>query len=190
MASGWYRIKIEGFPKDPQKWEQLLREDVASFLLRMENSGAIIRFFFLNEPGQPYHTMLVFFGDIDGVMGELRSCGLHGRLVETGPPEHPLYQNYDPKSEQRFHPHYLLGIALFELGSRFAMVSRSHEMPRDAAEGREILVAFRHAFCNGLLMRPDPDPLAHELDPHLDEIYKILTREYPEAWLMRAPRPN
>ncbi len=148
----------------------------------MEDSGAIVRFFFLNEPGQPFHTMLVFFGDIDRAMDELGRFNLYGRLVKTGPPEHPLYEAYDWKSEPRFSPHYMLGITLFELGSRFTMVSRLGEKPRD--EHLEILVALRHAFCNGLLMHADPDPLAHELDPFLDRIYEILTRQYPEAWRM------
>lgn len=151
----------------------------------MEDSGAIVRFFFLNEPGEPYHTMLVFFGEIESVMHELLLSDLRGRLVETGPPEHPRYEDYDWKREPRFAPYYMLGITLFELGSRFAIVSRSGERPSDS--GLEILVAFRHAFCNGLLMQSiRGDPLAPELDPLLDRAYEIITRQYPEAWKFGA----
>ncbi len=188
MTFGWYRIKIEGFPAEPAKWDQLLRDEVLPFLARLEECGRIARFFILNEPGNPFHTMVVFFGEIDEVMRELQMAGLYQRLIQTGPAEHPLYEFYDLEKRQkgRFGSHYMLGVALFELGTRFAMVSRLGQKPKD--DRLEILAAFRHAFCHGLLMQNMPaDPLAHELDPLLEKIYLVLTRQYPEAWNMVAP---
>ena len=195
MASfGWYRSKVAGFeyPKEAQRWDELLRDSVFPFLLRLDESGAIVRFFFLNEPGSkngtiPNYTMIVFFGQIDEVMEELKRSNLYDHLVRTGPADHPLYEDYDLEGRQagRFGSHYMLGIAVFELGSRFAIASRLGQKPKDAHS--EILLALRHAFCLGLLMPvvPHGDPLCPVLDPLLDKVYAILTNQYPEAWMMR-----
>lgn len=196
MTFGWYRIKIAGFeyPNEADKWDELLKDRVFPLLLKLEESGAIVRFFFLNEPGSedrtiPNHTMVVFFGQIDEVMEELKSASVYERLVETGPQDHPLYELYDLERRQagRFGPHYMFGMAAFELGSRFAIASRLGHRPTD--NGSEILHALRHAFCLGLLMPPKPygDPLYPVLDPLLDLIYGILTGAYPKAWTMRSP---
>lgn len=163
----WFRIKLR--TTDMSDNARLIREVLASLIEGLERTGAIVKFFLLNE-GDPPHVMLVFEGNESKVLDGLRSAGLHLKITADSP------EPYDPASERyRFGDDYMLGITLFELGSRLALCRWTGKRPQDMLHTKPmpIIFAMRHAFCNNLGQRDEK--LMGVLDPPLASIYRIVT---------------
>lgn len=153
---GWYRVKIGALGPDQlgadlPEWASAIETILIPAIEALEARGEIDRFFFLPEADDPVpHIMLVIHGDVTKVLAELVGRG--------APLRHDLkkgdYEDYATNSEDRFGEHHRLGVALFEVGSRFAGISWQRKRACDRQN--PIIAALWHAFRIGRLEHDFP----------------------------------
>jgi hypothetical protein len=158
---GWHSIKFltNGWKEN----KEIITDIIKPTVEELEKSGDITSFFFLEYYGSDEQKVtFVFHGDKDKVLGQLRKF----RTVDD-----KSINDYDPKSENyRFGEDYMLGIKLFELGSRLALCSIDNKNPIDKSSGQEIpiIIALRHVFLQNLgYTTQEEKVLSQHFDPCL-----------------------
>jgi hypothetical protein len=173
MALRWARVKLGPFKTDDE-WEKAIRA-LAEVIDRLERSHDIIRYYFLNHgaPAAASDIMMNFYGDPWKLLAELRAAGW-GEWIMPNMPE-----SFDPTEEKyRFDDDYLVGIALFELGSRLAIANRLDRPLMETNEGvtQSIFYAFRHSFSSGMLSLDQR--FMEDLDPALGQLHGFFTTHH------------
>lgn len=140
---GWYTIKFK-----TSGWKEnkdIICNTIKPTVEELEKSGDITNFFFLEYYGSGEHKVtFVFHGDKGKVLNKLRES----RTIDDN-----SINDYNPESENyRFGEDYMLGIKLFELGSRLALCSVDNKNPIDKSGSQEIpiIIALRHVFLQNL----------------------------------------
>lgn len=164
---GWYSIKFQtdGWEKN----KDIICKVIKPTVEKLEKSGDMTNFFFLEYyGGDEQKVTFVFHGNKDKVLSQLK---------ETITIDDDSVERYDPKSESyRFGDDYMLGIKLFELGSRLALCSVDNKSPIDKSGGQEIpiIIALRHAFLQNLGYTTQEEMnFAQHFDPCLLHFYEL-----------------
>lgn len=182
-VGGWYRMRIGPLSRRPKEWRDVILRVLLPVIKALESNGDLIRFFFLTEAApeeKTPHIMFVFFGNVDSMLHEL-----HNLKCQIMPDDETglEYQVYDPASESyRFLEDFMLGIALWELGCRFALAAWEGKRPTDQPDPKRpahaIIDALWHRFRAGVLLEDDPhDPKSvAKITDALTTLYDAFTR--------------
>lgn len=171
MTLGWFRVKLGPFESD-EEWERAIRS-LAGVIQRLEQRNDLVRYYFLNHGAPAREIMMNFYGDPEKLIHEVEEEGWGHRILPNMP------ENFAPKDEAyRFNDDYMIGISLFELGSRLAIASRLARPLQETNEGitQSIFYALRHAFANGLLS--SDEQFMAQLDPPLGQLARFFATRF------------
>lgn len=171
---GWFKISFPS--KDIFDNKKIILQIIKPLIENLEDSGHIVNFFFLQYGGgnEPYRVTFTFYGRKKRVIKFLRNKGINFNI-----------QNWDAYGQRyRFEKDYMLGIKMFEIGSRLALCRIDNRLPIDKKmEGANppIFKTMRHAFLQNLgYGLNEENTMSQTINPDLLKFYNYFISINPK----------